>query len=124
MCSSDLQVRVVLFDPADEVPTDWDGLLGGIERHRPYLSITRYSAAGFAFLDAPPFLPAAAQPIWRALWHGAIACLPPAARDLMALPMPTPAQLAATRTLLRILQAPGGTPPRLAAARRRLGIEA
>lgn len=112
--------EVGVLDP----PTDWDGIHAAMERHRPDLAVGRYASAGLAFLDKPPFLPDAAQPVWRALWHGAIACLPPSARDLLRLPMPKPHQLAATRALLRILQAPGGTPPRLTAARTRLGISA
>ncbi|MBX3313970.1 MAG: DUF2236 domain-containing protein [Actinobacteria bacterium] len=111
-------IEVGVVDP----PTDWHGIDEGIERHRPQLAVGRYASAGLAFLDRPPFLPAAAQPVWRALWHGAIACLPPAARDLLNLPMPRPHELAATRAVLRVLQGPGGTPPRLAAARTRLGI--
>lgn len=103
-------------------PTDWAGIHDGIERHRPDLAVARYAAAGLGFLDRPPFLPAAALPVWRALWHGAIACLPPSARDLLRLPMPAPHQLAATRTVLRILGAPGGEPIRLRAARERLGL--
>ncbi|MCB0978580.1 MAG: DUF2236 domain-containing protein [Acidimicrobiales bacterium] len=112
--------EIGVLDP----PTDWKGLMEGIERHRPNLAIAQYASAGLAFLVRPPFLPDLAQPVWRALWHGAIACLPPSARDLLCLPTPTPQQLAATRVLLRILQAPGGTPPRLLAARKRLGISA
>jgi uncharacterized protein (DUF2236 family) len=104
-------------------PRSWDEINASLERHRPNLAVAEYAAAGITFLDDPPILPAAAKPIWNALWTGAVACLPPVARELLRLPMPSPRQLAGTRVVLRTLGALGDTPPRLAAARRRLGLD-
>lgn len=103
-------------------PTDWAGINAALERHRPSLAIAEYAAAGLAFLDDPPILPAPAKPVWRMLWSGAIACLPPVARELLREPMPGARELAGARVVLRVLGAPGGEPPRRAAARRRLGL--
>lgn len=104
-------------------PRSWDEINASLERHRPKLAIAEYAAAGVAFLDDPPIIPGAAMPVWNALWTGAIACLPPVARQLLRLPMPSPRQLAGTRVVLRTLGALGDTPPRLAAARRRVGLD-
>jgi uncharacterized protein (DUF2236 family) len=103
-------------------PTDWAGINASIERHRRSLAVAEYAALGVAFLDRPPIIPAAGQPVWRALWHGAIACLPPVARDLLRLPMPSRRDLAGTRAVLRVLGGPGGEPPSRTRARRRLGL--
>ena len=114
--------RVGIATGVIDPPTDWDGINAALERHRPDLAIAEYSAAAISFLERPPIVPDAAQPVWRALWNGAIACLPPIAHDLLRLEMPSERELAVTRALLRTLGAPGGTPPRLVAARKRLGI--
>ncbi len=103
-------------------PRSWNEALASLERHRPRLAIGEYAAAGVAFLDDPPILPPAAKPVWRALWAGAIACLPPVARDLLRLPAPSVRELATCRAVLRVLGGPGGTPPRLIAARHRIGL--
>lgn len=114
--------RVGLGTGVPHPPRSWAEALASLERHRPRLAVAEYAAAGVAFLDDPPILPAAAKPIWRALWSGAIACLPPIARVLLRLPNPTVRELATCRAVLRVLGGPGGTPPRLAAARLRLGL--
>lgn len=105
-----------------EPPTDWVSLDESLEHHRPMLAVGEYAANGIGFLVEPALVPDAAMPIWQALWHGAIASVPPIARELLRLPEPTPIQLTATRTLLRLLGAPGNEPPRMVAARRRLGL--
>lgn len=101
-------------------PTTWAGINDALEHHRPHLAVAEYGAHAISFLEDPPIIPAVAQPVWRALWMGAVAVLPPLARDLLRLPMPSPLELAASRSMLRILGANGGEPPRLVAARKRL----
>lgn len=103
-------------------PHTWNQLGAALEHHRPRLAVGEYAAAGVAFLDDPPIIPAPAKPVWRALWSGAVACLPPLARQLLRLTEPTTADLARCRVVLRILGALGNTPPPLAAARLRLGL--
>lgn len=101
-------------------PRSWDELLAALERHRPSLAVGEYAARGVAFLDAPPILPAAALPPWRAVWAGAVACLPPVARRLLRLPDPGLLELATCRALLRTFDNLGGDPPELVAARARV----
>ncbi|MCU1358540.1 MAG: hypothetical protein JWM89_3958 [Acidimicrobiales bacterium] len=101
-------------------PRSWSELLGSLERHRPNLAVSEYAAAGVAFLDDPPILPAAAKPIWRSLWGGAVMCLPPVARRLLRLPTPSTAELAGCRAILRTLDNLGGDGPDLTAAKKRL----
>lgn len=103
-------------------PTSWTDLLGALEHHRPNLAVGEYAAAGVSFLDDPPFLPAAAKPVWRALWAGSVACLPPVARRLLRLPEPGVADLARCRALIRTLANLGGDGPDLTAAKLRLGL--
>ena len=102
-------------------PRSWSEILASLEHHRPQLAVGEYAALGVAFLDDPPIIPGPAKPVWRAVWSGAIACLPPVARRLLRLPMPSTAELAACRATLRILGTLGG-PVDLAAARRRLDL--
>lgn len=108
----------------DDPPRSWDELLAALERHRPHLAVGEYAAAGIAFLDDPPILPAAAKPAWAAIWAGATACLPPVAHRLLRLGDPSTAELAACRGLLRFFDNLGGGPAELAAARVRLGLDA
>ena len=103
-------------------PTSWTELLGSLEHHRPNLAVGEYAAAGIAFLDDPPIIPAAAKPVWRALWSGAIVCLPPVARRLLRLPTPSTVELARCRALVRAFDAMGGDPPDLVRAKARLGL--
>jgi len=107
-------------------PRSWSELLASLERHRPNLAVGEYAAAGVAFLDDPPIIPAAARPVWRALWSGAVACLPPVARRLLRLPDPSTVELARCRAVLRTLAnlSDGSGPPELSAARARLGLTA
>ncbi|MCB0972510.1 MAG: DUF2236 domain-containing protein [Acidimicrobiales bacterium] len=104
-------------------PRSWDELLAALERHRPDLAVGEYAAAGVAFLDDPPIIPTAARPAWRAVWAGAIGCLPPVGRRLLRLGEPSGVQLAACRGLLRFIDNLGGVPAELAAARERLGLD-
>lgn len=103
-------------------PRSWDEINRSLERHRPNLAVAEYAAAGVAFLDDPPIIPGPAKPIWRALWAGAIASLPPVARRLLRLPHPSTAELATCRAVLRVLASSGAPPPALVAARARLGL--
>lgn len=103
-------------------PRSWDEILASLEHHRPSLAVGEYAAAGVAFLDDPPIIPTAAKPAWRAVWAGAIACLPPVARRLLRLPMPSVVELAACRALLRTFDNLGGDPPDLAEAKVRLDL--
>lgn len=102
-------------------PRSWSGLLASLEHHRPQLAVAEYAALGVAFLDEAPIIPGPAKPIWRAIWAGAVACLPPVGRRLLNLPMPSTAELAACRAALRVLGSLG-EPLDLAAARRRLTL--
>ena len=103
-------------------PRSWDEMHTAFERHRPNLAVGEYAAAGLGYLVEPPFIPRAALPVWRLLWAGAVACVPPVARTLLRVPDPTTAQLAGCRALLRTFSSGGGVPPPLRDARLRLGL--
>ncbi len=115
--------RVGLGTGVVDPPRTWVAINESLERHRPNLAVGEYAAAGVSFLDDPPIIPGPVKPVWRALWTGAVACLPPVARQLLRLPHPTVIELARCRAVLRTLGALGDTPPRLASARRRLGLD-
>lgn len=114
--------RVGVGTGVEDPPHTWAELNAALERHRPMLAVGEYAAAGVSFLDDPPIIPGPAKPVWRALWTGAVACLPPVARELLRLPEPSAFELARCRVVLRTIGALGDTPPRLASARRRLGL--
>jgi uncharacterized protein (DUF2236 family) len=116
--------RVGVGTGVESPPRSWSEINEALERHRPKLAIGEYAAAGITFLDDPPIIPAAAKPVWRALWAGARSCLPPVALDLLRTPYPSTVELAACRAVLRTLGALGNTPLQLAAARRRLDLPA
>lgn len=116
--------RVGTATGVEAPPHDWLEINASLERHRHSLAVAEYAAHGIAFLDRPPFLPAAALPAWRVLWAGAAACLPPIARLLLRLPEPSTVDLAACRALLRTLGALGDGPPALLAAQARIGLTA
>jgi len=103
-------------------PRSWDEALASLERFRPSLAVGEYAAAGIAFLDDPPILPAAAKPVWRTVWAGASACLPPVAQRLLRLQPSSTLELVGCRTLLRTFDNFGGDPPDLVAAKVRLGL--
>ncbi len=116
--------RVGIGTGVADPPRSWAEINEALERHRPKLAIGEYAAAGVSFLDDPPIIPGPAKPVWRALWAGARACLPPVALELLRSPYPSAAELAACRAVLRTLGALGNTPLQLAAARRRLDLPA
>ena len=116
--------RVGVGTGVEAPPRSWAEINEALERHRPKLAIGEYAAAGISFLDDPSIIPAPAKPVWRALWAGARACLPPVALELLRSPYPSAAELAACRAVLRTLGALGNTPVQLAAARRRLDLPA
>jgi uncharacterized protein (DUF2236 family) len=103
-------------------PRSWAELLASLERHRPNLAVAEYAAAGIAFLDDPPIIPGPAKPVWRSLWVGAQACLPPVGRRLLDLHPPATRELVACRATLRAFDNLGGDGPDLAAAKLRMGI--
>lgn len=103
-------------------PRSWDEILASLERHRPNLAVGEYAAAGIGFLNDPPIIPGPAKPVWRVLWAGARASLPPVAHRLLNLPAPHTADLAGCRAALRLLQNLGGDGPDLASAKVRLGL--
>ena len=115
--------RVGVATGVEDPARSWNDLHASLERHRPNLAVAEYASAGLAFLDDPPIIPRPLMPVWRALYGGAMACLPPVARELLRLPEPSIADLARCRAVLRTLGALGDTPPRLAAARLRLGLD-
>lgn len=92
---------VGVLDP----PTSWAEAMAALDRHRPNLAIGEQASEGLRYLADPPFLPAPARPVWRALHTGALACLPPFARRLMGLGRPNPVDLAACRSLVRTMGA-------------------
>jgi uncharacterized protein (DUF2236 family) len=104
-------------------PRSWDELHRSFERHRPRLAVGEYAAAGVAYLDDPPIIPDPAKPLWRALWAGAIASLPPVARRLLRVPDPSTRELVVCRMVLRTIGASGDAPPALLDARARLGLD-
>ena len=101
-------------------PRSWAEALRALDAHRPSLAVGEYAAAGIGFLDDPPIIPGPAKPVWRALWAGANACMPPVARRLLRLPMPSSLELARCRAILRVLDNIGGDPMDLAQAKLRL----
>ena len=104
-------------------PRSWDELLASLERHRPNLAVGEYAAAGVGFLNDPFIIPAAAKPVWRSLWGGAKASLPPVARRLLNLRHPNTADLIGCRATLRLMaNVTSGDGPELARAKLRLGI--
>ena len=105
-------------------PRSWDEILQSLEHHRPNLAVGEYAAAGVAFLDDPPIVPGPAKPVWRAIWAGARACLPPVALRLLNLHPPATHELVACRTTLRLLDNLGGDGPDLTAAKLRMGLTA
>ncbi len=108
---------VGVLDP----PTTWDEAMASLDRHRAAMAIGEQASEGLRYLADPPFLPAAARPLWRALHTGALACLPPFARRLMGLGRPNPVDIAACRALIRSLGALLPPSPIVTEAHRRMG---
>lgn len=103
-------------------PRSWAELDAAFQSFRPELAVGEQALAAIAFLRTPPGLPPAALAVWRVLWSGAQACLPPGGRRLLGLPAPRAAEVAACRAVVRSLGTVLGEPPPLSAARRRLGL--
>jgi uncharacterized protein (DUF2236 family) len=106
-----------------EPPRSWAELDAAFRRHAPELGLGEQAATAVRFLENPPFLPAAARPPWRAVWAGALACLPPLGRTLLRTSEPPLPEVAACRALVRAVGRLLGEPLPLRRARRRLGLE-
>jgi uncharacterized protein (DUF2236 family) len=104
-------------------PRTWGELDAAFQRFRPQLAMGEQAVAAVRFLQDPPGLPDVARAAWHTVWHGAVACLPPLARNLLHLPAPGRRDLVACRALVRALGTALGPPPPLIAARRRLGLD-
>lgn len=104
-------------------PATWAELDAALQRHRPALAVNEQTMGALRFLARPPGLPAAARPLWRTAWAGAISCLPPWARHLLHLDDPSSLELVACRSMVRSLGALAGKPPPLLAAEARLGLD-
>ncbi len=109
-------VAVELGDPAP--PCSWAELDVALERHRPQLAVGEQARAAWRFLAEVSLVPPA-QPAYRVLFVGAIACLPPWAQRLWGVRSPSTVEVAACRALVRGLGALMGDPPSLNAARNR-----
>ena len=107
---------VGVLDP----PRTWAELDAAFRRHAPELAVGEQAATAVRFLEHPPFLPAVARPPWRAVWAGALACLPPLARTLLRASEPPLPEVAACRALVRAVGRLLGEPLPLRAARQRL----
>ena len=102
-------------------PRSWEELDAAVRRHAPELAVGEQAAVAVRYLENPPFLPAVARPPWRAVWAGALACLPPVGRTLLRTVEPPLPEVAACRALVRAVGRVLGEPLPLRAARRRLG---
>jgi uncharacterized protein (DUF2236 family) len=107
---------VGVLDP----PRNWAELDAAVRRHAPDLAVGEQAATAVRYLENPPFLPAVARPPWRAVWAGALACLPPLGRTLLRTSEPPLPELAACRALVRAVGRLLGEPLPLRAAKRRL----
>jgi len=103
-----------------EPPRTWADLDAALRRHAPALAVGEQAATAVRYLENPPFLPAAARPPWRAVWAGAMACLPPLGRTLLRTSEPPLPEVAACRALVRAVGRLLGEPLPLRAAKRRL----
>lgn len=110
------RVAVELGDP--EPPRSWAGLDASLQRHRPQLAVGEQARGAWRFLEEVR-LPAPVVPAYRALFVGAVACLPLWARRLWGVRAPSTVEIAACRALVRGLGAVLGEPAGLSAARAR-----
>lgn len=101
-------------------PRSWAELDAAFRRHAPDLAVGEQAATAVRYLENPPFLPAVARPPWRAVWAGAMACLPPLGRTLLRTSEPLLPEVAACRALVRAVGRLLGEPLPLRAARQRL----
>jgi uncharacterized protein (DUF2236 family) len=110
------RVALELGDPSP--PRSWAELDAALGRHRPQLAVGEQARRAWRFLDEVR-LPAPVAPAYRALFLGAVACLPPWARRLWGVRSPSTVEIAACRALVRGLGAVLGEPAGLNAARAR-----
>ena len=103
-----------------EPPRSWAELDAAFRRHAPALGVGEQAATALRYLENPPFLPAVARPPWRAVWAGALACLPPLGRTLLRTNEPLLPEIAACRALVRAVGRLLGEPLPLREAKRRL----
>lgn len=101
-------------------PRTWAELDTAFRRHAPDLAVGEQAATAVRYLESPPFLPAVARPPWRAVWAGALACLPPLGRTLLRTSEPPLPEVAACRALVRAVGRLLGEPLPLRAAKQRL----
>ena len=101
-------------------PRTWAELDAAFRRHAPALALGEQAATAVRYLESPPFLPAVARPPWRAVWAGAMACLPPLGRTLLRTAEPPVPEVAACRALVRAVGRLLGEPLPLRAAKRRV----
>ena len=101
-------------------PRTWAELDAAFRRHAPALGVGEQAATALRYLENPPFLPAVARPPWRAVWAGALACLPPLGRTLLRTGDPLLPEVAACRALVRAVGRLLGEPLPLREAKRRL----
>jgi uncharacterized protein (DUF2236 family) len=101
-------------------PRTWADLDAAFRRHAPALALGEQAATAVRYLENPPFLPAVARTPWRAVWAGAMACLPPLGRTLLRSAEPPLPEVAACRALVRAVGRLLGEPLPLRAAKRRV----
>ena len=101
-------------------PRTWAELDAAFRRHAPALAVGEQAATAVRYLENPPFLPAVARPPWRAVWAGALACLPPLGRTLLRTTEPPLPEVAACRAVVRAVGRLLGEPLPLRAARQRI----
>ena len=101
-------------------PRSWAELDAAVRRHAPDLGLGEQAATAVRYLENPPFLPAVARPPWRAVWAGAMACLPPLGRTLLRASEPPLPEVAACRAVVRAVGRLLGEPLPLRRAKARL----
>jgi uncharacterized protein (DUF2236 family) len=84
-----------------EPPRTWVELDAALQRHRPYLAVGEQARGALRFLADPPGVSWVLRPVWRVIFAGAIASLPPFARHLIGSSRPTGAEVAACRSVVR-----------------------
>jgi len=109
-------VAAALGDPSP--PRTWTELDEALGRFRPQLAVGEQARTAWRFLEEVRLAPGVV-PAYRLLFAGAVACLPPWARRLWGVGVPSLVEIAACRALVRGLGALMGEPPSLHAARGR-----
>ncbi|MGH8994085.1 MAG: oxygenase MpaB family protein [Acidimicrobiia bacterium] len=101
-------------------PRSWAELDAALQHHRPHLAVGEQAREALRFLADPPGLALALKPVWRVLFAGGMASLPPFARRLIGVRSPTMPEVAACRALVRATGALLDEPVSLARARAHL----